>query len=194
MDCSPPGSSVHEILHTEVCCHAHLQGIFLNQRWNQGLLGPPHWQVGSLPLAPPGKLFCTLYIHLFCSILVFSVYKSWTSFIVHFQAYYFEHYYKLSFCFIFNHSLSVYRNSIDLSHILKHLDYRMIFYFYLFHFIFSISYSVPPFHLVYGFPISLSLLFCCCIFSSFSQAWLKNFSIHIYIYSKYNIIYILEHL
>ena len=59
MDCSPPGSSVHGILHEEY--------------WS-GLPGPPpsdlphpgsnlcplwllHWQTGSLPLAPPGKPF-----------------------------------------------------------------------------------------------------------------------------------------
>ena len=33
-----------------------LQGIFLIQGLNPGLLCLMHWQVGSLPLAPPGKL------------------------------------------------------------------------------------------------------------------------------------------
>ena len=61
---------------TEVHCHALLKGIFLNQRWNQGLLGPPHWQVGSLQLAPPGKLFLYTLHKFICSILMFSVYKS----------------------------------------------------------------------------------------------------------------------
>ena len=37
---------------TRVGCHAHLQGIFLTQGLNRCLL---HCQVGSLPLAPPGK-------------------------------------------------------------------------------------------------------------------------------------------
>ena len=37
---------------TEVACHSLLQGIFSTQRSNSQLL---HWQVGSLPLAPPGK-------------------------------------------------------------------------------------------------------------------------------------------
>ena len=37
---------------TGVGCHAFLQGIFLTQGSNLALL---HWQVGSLPLAPPGK-------------------------------------------------------------------------------------------------------------------------------------------
>ena len=41
MDCSLPASSVY----------AFLQGIFLNQH----LLCLLHWQVGSLPLVPPGK-------------------------------------------------------------------------------------------------------------------------------------------
>ena len=35
------------------------------------------------------------------------------------------------------------------SHVLKQLDYMMIFYFYLVCFTFSISYLVLPFHLVY---------------------------------------------
>jgi len=40
---------------TGVGCHALLQGIFLTQGLNLCLLGLLHWQVGSLPLAPPGK-------------------------------------------------------------------------------------------------------------------------------------------
>ena len=35
-------------------CHALLQGIFLIQGSNPHLLPLLHWQVGSLPLAPPG--------------------------------------------------------------------------------------------------------------------------------------------
>ena len=41
MDCTPPGSSVHGDSpgkNTEVGCHALLQGIFLTQELNQGLL------------------------------------------------------------------------------------------------------------------------------------------------------------
>ena len=41
---------------TGVGCHAPLQGIFHTQGWNLSLLCLPHWQVGSLPLTPPGKL------------------------------------------------------------------------------------------------------------------------------------------
>ena len=60
-DHGPPGSSVlwtSRILeNTGVGCHALLQGIFLTQGWNLALL---HRQVGSLPLAPPGKTHGTL--------------------------------------------------------------------------------------------------------------------------------------
>ena len=52
MDCSPPGSSVHGNSpgkNTGVGFHALLRGIFPH------LLCLLHWQVGSLPLAPPGK-------------------------------------------------------------------------------------------------------------------------------------------
>ena len=45
--------------------HALLQGIFLIQGVNPHLL---HWQVGSLPLAPPGKPPNCLQEHLFCEI------------------------------------------------------------------------------------------------------------------------------
>ena len=40
---------------TGVGRHDLLQGIFLTQRLNWCLLCLLHWQVGSLPLAPPGK-------------------------------------------------------------------------------------------------------------------------------------------
>ena len=40
---------------TGVNCHSLLQGIFLTQESNWHLLPLLHWQVGSLPLAPPGK-------------------------------------------------------------------------------------------------------------------------------------------
>ena len=57
MDCSPPGSSVHGDSPGKngVGCHACLQRIFLTQGSNPRLLQHLHWQVGSLPLAPPGK-------------------------------------------------------------------------------------------------------------------------------------------
>ena len=40
---------------TRVGCHALLQGIFLTQVSNFHLLFLLHWQVDSLPLAPPGN-------------------------------------------------------------------------------------------------------------------------------------------
>ena len=58
MDCSPPGSSIHRIFsgkNVGVGCHVLLQGIFLTQQLNPHLLCLLHWQVGSLPLAAPGK-------------------------------------------------------------------------------------------------------------------------------------------
>ena len=53
MDCSPPGTSVHEDSpgkNTGAGCCALLQGIFPTQGWNPGLL-----QMDSLPSEPPGK-------------------------------------------------------------------------------------------------------------------------------------------
>ena len=58
VDCSPPGSSVHGIFpskNTGMSCHFLLQGIFLTQGSNPGLLRLLHWQVDSFPLVPPGK-------------------------------------------------------------------------------------------------------------------------------------------
>ena len=54
------------------------------------------------------------------------------------------------------------------SHVLKQLDYMMIFYFYLVCLTFSISYSVLPFHLAYIFQF-LPLFF----FYIISQAFIK---------------------
>ena len=54
LDCSPPGSSVHQDSpgkNTGVGYHALLQGIFPTQGSNPSLLGLLHWQVASLPLA-----------------------------------------------------------------------------------------------------------------------------------------------
>ena len=53
----PPGSSVHGDSpgkNTEVGCHFLPQGIFPTQGSNSRLLCLLHWQVGSLPLTPPG--------------------------------------------------------------------------------------------------------------------------------------------
>ena len=64
MGCSPPGSSVHGDSpgkNTGVGCHDFLQGIFPTQGLNPYLSCLLHWQVGSLPLAPPGKPSYDLY-------------------------------------------------------------------------------------------------------------------------------------
>ena len=42
-------------MNTGVGCHALLQGIFPTQGLNPRFLCLLHWQVGSLPLALPGK-------------------------------------------------------------------------------------------------------------------------------------------
>ena len=58
MDCSLTGFSVHGDSpgkNTRVDCHAFLQGVFPTQGSNLCLLCLLHWQVGSLPLMPPGK-------------------------------------------------------------------------------------------------------------------------------------------
>ena len=63
MDCGLTCSSVHGILpgkNTGGGCHGHLQGIYLTQGSNLRLLHLLHWQVGSLPLVPPGKPWYTV--------------------------------------------------------------------------------------------------------------------------------------
>ena len=51
VDCSPPGSSVHDFPGKDagVGCHFLFQGIFLTQGSNAGLLHLLHWQVNFLP-------------------------------------------------------------------------------------------------------------------------------------------------
>ena len=56
--CNLPGSSVHgdsPRKNTGVSSHAHLQGIVPTQGKNPSLLPLLHCQMGSFPLAPPGK-------------------------------------------------------------------------------------------------------------------------------------------
>ena len=74
MDCSPPGSSLHEILQARMLgggCHAVLQEIFLTQGSSQHLLCLLHRQAGSLLLAPPGKpkeyMYSLVYYLIPCS-------------------------------------------------------------------------------------------------------------------------------
>ena len=59
VDCSPPGSSVHEDSpdkNTGVGYHFLLQGIFLTQGSNQSLWSLLHWQADSLLLYHLGSL------------------------------------------------------------------------------------------------------------------------------------------
>ena len=70
IDCSPPGSSIHGVLqNTGVGCHALLQGTFPTQGPNPCLLHLLHWQMGSLPLEPPGQNLCeySQFMIIFCS-------------------------------------------------------------------------------------------------------------------------------
>ena len=84
MDCSPPGSSVHGIPQARILeCHALLQGIFLIQGLNPHLLCLLHWQVGSLPLVPPGKPRAELYS---------SVHEVQKSIITHKHGYLYDHF------------------------------------------------------------------------------------------------------
>ena len=57
MDCSPTGFSVHGILQARILEQVAMpssRGIFLTHALNQHLLGLLHWQLGCLPLVPPG--------------------------------------------------------------------------------------------------------------------------------------------
>ena len=58
--CQAPLSMGFSSKNTRAGCHALLQGIFLTQGLNPNLLYLLHWQVGSLPLAPPLKPRSTL--------------------------------------------------------------------------------------------------------------------------------------
>ena len=65
MDCSPPGSSVLGICQARVLewvaiSYSGERGIFLTQESSPRLLCLLHWQVDSLPLAPPGMPFVWL--------------------------------------------------------------------------------------------------------------------------------------
>ena len=82
MDCSLLGSSVHGILQArtlEWVDHDLLQGIFPTHGSNSCLLLTSpllHWQVGSLPLAPPGKPYISSRIvPIPSSIACFTVYQ-----------------------------------------------------------------------------------------------------------------------
>ena len=53
--CQAPLSMGFSSKNTGMGCHTLLQGIVLTQGLDLHLLCLLHWQVGSLPLAPPGK-------------------------------------------------------------------------------------------------------------------------------------------
>ena len=53
--CQAPLSMGFSKQETGVGCHALLQGIFLTHGWSPHLLSLLQWQMGSLPLVPPGK-------------------------------------------------------------------------------------------------------------------------------------------
>ena len=61
MDCSPPGSSVHGILQASI-----MEWVAISS--SGGISRPRdcflHWQVDSLPLAPPRKALATIYYYL----------------------------------------------------------------------------------------------------------------------------------
>ena len=59
VDHSPPGSTVHGILQARIpewVAMPSSKGSFPTQGLNVSLLHLLHWQAGSLPLVPPGKL------------------------------------------------------------------------------------------------------------------------------------------
>ena len=73
--CSPLGSSVHGIIQARILKWVAMpfsRGIFLTQGLNLHLLCLLHWQVGSLPLAPPGKPYNLIVILFFWLYWIFS--------------------------------------------------------------------------------------------------------------------------
>ena len=65
MDCSPPGSSVHGILQARILEWVAVpssRGSSQPRESNPCLLGFLHWQVDSLPLAPPDSLIHPLLV------------------------------------------------------------------------------------------------------------------------------------
>ena len=80
MDCYPaslfcPWDSLGR--NTGVGCHAFLQGNLSDPRIEPHLLGVNlHWQVGSLPLAPPGCVCIYIYICIYiCTYRYFYIHK-----------------------------------------------------------------------------------------------------------------------
>ena len=95
MDCSPPGSSVHGILQArllEWVIMPSSRGSTWSRDWTRVSLCLLHWQVGSLPLAPPGKpifiissavldftnhLYSSWYLTLFHTLFLAFLFSCW---------------------------------------------------------------------------------------------------------------------
>ena len=60
---------------TAVGCHALLQGIFPTPGWKLHPLHFLHWQVGSLPLVPPGKPTIHINIYTYTRVYTYHVYS-----------------------------------------------------------------------------------------------------------------------
>ena len=74
MDCSPPGSSVHEVLQARILewvSHVLFQGIFPHPGIKPTSLRSLHWQVASLPLVPPGKPCVSLCVCIHTHICIY---------------------------------------------------------------------------------------------------------------------------
>jgi len=66
MDCSPPGSSVHEIFQARILEWVAIS--FLGDLPNLGIkLASPAWQIDSLPLNHLGSQFLNIEVSLFPS-------------------------------------------------------------------------------------------------------------------------------
>ena len=80
MSCSPPGSSVHGILQARI-----LEWVAMSSSRGSSQPRDPtrvscllHWQAGSLPLMPPGKIFeISQSVHLLSCIRLFEI--PWTA-------------------------------------------------------------------------------------------------------------------
>ena len=73
VDCSPPGSSVHEILrgkNTGVGCHSLLQGNLPDRGIKPSLLWLLHWHADSLLLSHLGSPWFIYMVHVFSKVVL----------------------------------------------------------------------------------------------------------------------------
>ena len=78
MNCIPPGSSIHGIFQARIQDQVAiflLQGIFLIQGSNMGLLCLLNWQADSLPLTSPGKPLLVIRLFSFSHRFMLSLYS-----------------------------------------------------------------------------------------------------------------------